>query len=614
MQQQQQQQQEIQEEDPFYKTISFKNRKTEISYYHLQQEYAAIERNYGKLSSLIIDFSFCQIKQTTIDRVMKDLFMIYEIDDDRFQHKFFFLEDLTIKSYQNIFQNLEFISYFFIYKNIKTIRVECDSAQAYSFFNTTKSSKKVEKIICEEYFSKFYSVYEIDSNNFITQIDLSGVEDQIQHLNIMIESNNLEKHMQLFSNASTLQYLNMTIIDLQDFRKDFKQIIKNLQQNAPLLNQLHILLYGDDLIPPIKKDKFQSQISIHVSYRFPLNYLDYKSLLRKVYKFADQNDSLTINPTVQYSNFSLKLDFSNKILQQEDLSEFIKFISKCNNKLLSIQISFHKNQDITNKQWVNIINYLGSYEELKTVNIVGTNVSISVIALSVAKLMKCRKNNININGQTLLNNSLSINLFQLSDYTFDVICSNIFDEKAPRVSCLSITANQVMGNLKPFSNYLSRSKHLMNQLRIRITSKNDIMNLFFGILNDIYNIKRFVNSISFIQDDGCVINTNNVMTQINIEQEKNIYSFRQINNDVLPEQIVKLVRPMIKPLESQSILNREDFDVYIQKFQLFMQFRKVYELYRYKKTQPFIMLAFYTLIGPELMNNPYQIYTDLYYD
>ncbi|KAL4487619.1 hypothetical protein ABPG72_017408 [Tetrahymena utriculariae] len=609
-----QQQQQIQEDDPFYKTINFKNRKTEISYYHLQQEYAAIERNYGKLSSLIIDFSFCQIKQTTVDRVMKDLFMIYEIDDDRFQHKFFFLEDLTIKTYQNIFQNLDFISYFFIYKNIKTIRVQCDYAQAYSFFNTSKSSKKVEKIICEEYFSKFYSVYEIDSNNFITQIDLSGVEDQIQHLNIMIESNNLERHMQLFSKASTLQYLNMTIITLEDFKKDFKQIIKNLQQNAPLLNKLHILLYMNDLIPPIKKDKFQSHVSIEVSYRFPLNCLDCKSLLRKVYKFADQNDSLTINPTVQYSNFSLKLDFSNQSLSQDDLSEFIKFISKCNNRLLSIQISFRKNQDITNRQWVNVINYLGSYEELKNVNIDGTNVSVSVVALSVAKLMKCKKNNININGQTFLNNSLSLNLFQLSDYTLDVIIQNIFDEKAPRVSCLSITAHQVMGDLKPFSKYLQRSKHLMSQLRLRITSKNDIMNLFFGILNDFYNIKRFVNSISFTQDDGCLINANSIVTQIQIEQGRSLYSFKQINNEVLTEKVVKLVRPILNPLESQQFQNNEGFDAYLKKFYLYMEFRKVYEIYRYKKSQPSVMLAFYTLIGPELMNNPYQIYTDLYYD
>ncbi|EAR84345.2 hypothetical protein TTHERM_00703370 (macronuclear) [Tetrahymena thermophila SB210] len=607
------QQQEIQE-DPFYKTINFKNRKTEISYHHLKQEYATIERNYGKLSSLIIDFSFCQIKQTTIDRVMKDLFMIYEIDDDRFQHKFFFLEDLTIKSYQNLFQNLDFISYFFIYKNIKTIKVECDATQAYSFFNATKSSKKVEKITCEEYFQKFYSVYEIDSNSFITQIDLSGVEDQIQHLNIMIESNNLDKHMQLFSKASTLQYLNMTIINLQDFKKDFKQIIKNLQQNAPLLNKLHILLYTDDLIPPIKKDKFQSHLSIEVSYRFPLNCYDYKSLLRKVYKFADQNDSLTINPTVQYNNFTLKLDFSKQTLSQDDLSEFFKFISKCNNKLLSIQISFHKNQEITNRQWVNIINYLGSYEELKTVIINGTNVSVSVVALSVAKLMKCRKNNININGQTLLNNSLSLNLFQLSDYTLDVICLNIFDEKAPRVSCLSITAHQVMGDLQPFSNYLSRSKHLMNQLKIRITSQNDIMNLFYGILNDIYNIKRFVNSISFTQDNGCSFNASSIVTQIKIEQGNNLYSFRSVNNEVLTEQISQLVRPIIMPLESQQILNNEGFDAYAKRFQLFMEFRKVLEIYRYKKSQPSVMLAFYTLIGPELMNNPYQIYTDLYYD
>ena len=37
---------------------------------------------------------------------------------------------------------------------------------AYSFLNITKQSIKIENILCENYFSKYFGVYSIESSSF----------------------------------------------------------------------------------------------------------------------------------------------------------------------------------------------------------------------------------------------------------------------------------------------------------------------------------------------------------------------------------------------------------------------------------------------------------------
>jgi len=98
---------------------------------------------------------------------------------------------------------------------------------AYSFLNLTKQSTKIENILCENYFSKYFGVYSIESSSFFADsVEIWGnIYDLIEDLKVNISSDTFETMLGRLVKSSMIRKLEIELLSLQNVEKNTKTLI-----------------------------------------------------------------------------------------------------------------------------------------------------------------------------------------------------------------------------------------------------------------------------------------------------------------------------------------------------------------------------------------------------
>ncbi|KAL4431697.1 hypothetical protein ABPG74_017326 [Tetrahymena malaccensis] len=581
----------------------------EISYQELKNQYPLYKEYIQKnLQKVIIDFTDSSISQQLANHVMEDLFS--EESGSCFsliQN----IQTLKINAFSTHLTNLNFLFYFSNLKKNPPITLHCDYDLASDFLKL--STQFNNDIKCKGHFDKRAGLYYIYCPHSLLD-SKAKIEQNIIELSLRINNQNVQNCIDCIKQLSIVKILNLEIHSLNNIKEDYMHIVDALSQVDNLEN-LNIKFYLETYLPHINKQKLKNLKSLKYDYQTYDKNEHMDVALKLIHTFQLHGDSLTIEPYYQLENSELSFSFQKRMLNNHEFQEIQSFLHNLENRIVQISIKFDDKQVMSLKNWVGMMNNLRNHDSLQTIIVQYPNIATSVSALCVAKLFKCRKTYIQINQSSFINNVLNLYFYQMYDHILEVIMKNIFELKEYRdqyiIQKFILQANSILGLTKGISSFFKKTEQLFDSITVKVYSKFDLHLYYYTVLKDISEIKKYCNSFYFEQENYINLRSNTTETYSNMSY---IYNYNPIV-DTLSIPNVNSIYPFLSlALNYSTIQGRYTFTQFLEAYKVFMEFRKLVQLRYYQLSQPSVMLAFYTLIGPELPINPYQVYTDLYFE
>ncbi|KAL4508538.1 hypothetical protein ABPG72_003842 [Tetrahymena utriculariae] len=604
--------QEQQEQKIELNLIKFPKAKkgAEISYQDLKSQYPLYKEYIQKnLKKVVLDFTDSTISQQIANHVMEDLFSQEKgICCNLIQN----LERLKINAFSTHLANLNFLLYFSDLKKNPPITLHCDYNLASDFLK--QSTQFYNDIKCKGHFDKRANLFYIYCPHSLLD-SKAQIQQNIIELSLRINKENVENCVDCIKQLSIVKILNLEIHSLNHIKEDYMQLVDALSQ-INNLEVLNIRFYLETYLPHINKQKLKNLKQLKYDYQTYDQNENMEVALKLIHTFQQHGDALTIEPFYHLENNELSFSFQKRMLNDHQFQEIQSFLHNLENGIVKISFNFDDNQKMSLINWVGIMNNLRNHDNLQTIIVQYSNIATSVSALCVAKLYKCRKTHIQINQSSFINNVLNLYFYQIYDHILEVITQNLYEFKATadkfKIKRVILQANSILGLTKGFSSFFKKSGQLFDSITVKVYSKFDLHLYYYTVLKDIFEIKKYCDAFYFEQE-GCInlrsdaTQTSSVMSQI--------YNYNPIIDTLqIPDR--NLLYPFLNlALNYSTVLQvRYDFSQFLEAYQVFMEFRKLVQLRYYQLSQPPVMLAFYTLIGPELPINPYQVYTDLYFE
>ncbi|EAR83408.1 hypothetical protein TTHERM_00938960 (macronuclear) [Tetrahymena thermophila SB210] len=603
---------EQKEEEIQLNLIKFPKAKkgTEITYQQLKSQYPLYKGYIQKnLERVKLDFTDSTISQEIANHVIEDLFSQEKgICKNLIKN----VERLKINAFNTQLSNLNFLLHFSDLNKKPPITIHCDYNLATNFLK--KSIQFQCDIKCKGHFDKRDNLYYIYCPHILLDSSAS-IELNIIELSLRVNNENVQNCIDCIKKLRILQTLNLEIHSLNHIKEDYMHIVETLSQ-IEKLQTLNVKFFLETYLPHINKSKLKNLRQLKYNYQAYDKNENMEVALKLLHTFQQHDDDLIIEPYYSLQNSEINFSFQKRMLTDHEFQVIQSFLLNLENRIVKISINFDENQHMSLKNWVGMMNNLRNHDNLQTINVQCPNIATSVSALCVAKLYKCRKAYIKINQSSFIGNVLNLYFYQMYDHILEVITKNLFELKEAKdefqIQTVILQANSILGLKKGFSSFFKKTEKLFNSISVKVYSKFDLHLYYYTVLKDISEIQKYCETFYFEQE-SC-INLRYNAAQISSVMSS-IYNYIPII-DSLQIPNPSLIKPFLSlSLNYCSGVNLgSNFSQFLEAYQVFMEFRKLVQLKYYQQSQPSVMLAFYTLIGPELPINPYQVYTDLYFE